>query len=86
MTHHLIHTRLGPLHVEAEHNFEALRTLGRPDAVAVEALPDGQFEATRYLPTEDAFVSYRAASQTVALNRAFRHARQIAEEVLCKEQ
>jgi len=82
---HLIHTRLGPLSVEAEHNFEALRILGRPDAVVVEQFPDGMYEATRYLPDVDAFSSYRAASPTLALNRAFKHIRQ-CEEVVCKEQ
>jgi len=80
-----LHTLYGPLSVEAEHNFEALRILGRPDAVAVEALPDGRYEAVRYSPVADAFISYSAASQTLALNKAFRHAR-LCEEVLCKEQ
>ena len=76
---YIVHTTFGPLPVEASNDWEALTILNRADAVVVEQQPDGQFEASRYLPREDAFVSYRAASQTLALNKAFRHARQCEE-------
>jgi len=68
-----LHTPRDVITVEASDAWEALMIVSRADVVVVEQLPDGQFEAARYLPDFDAFVSCRDVSRGEAIAKAFFH-------------